>query len=364
MTQDVKRAIARLHINLGHPTAQELTRLLAYQGKISASIIKTVQHLECATCERLRLPQHPRPAAMPRMQAGQFNDEVQMDVFFGRTLNSSTFGVLGTGLHQAVLMDDRTSENMFTLFEEAWLRPYGIPVRVRCDPGTSFKGFFERKLQSLGCTVEHCPPEAHHVIGVVERRNAVLRLTLEKVIDHMGVVDKRDVKTALTATVHAMNNMCFSRGRTAYQAVFGRQPRLPDNVLEDETVLASSSQVYNPVDEETDNPALRAEMARCEAIKCLADMNASQSLRRALLRKTRITKVPDVMPGQRVAIWRWQKRGAKKRGAWTMCRFLSWDPSHPGRQAWVRLGSTTVLTTAEQMRTALLLSSGLQMKKI
>ncbi|CAK9031626.1 unnamed protein product, partial [Durusdinium trenchii] len=320
VTQDVKRAIARARS--AHPSSRQ-----------------------------------PRPAAMPRMQAGQFNDEVQMDVFFGRTLNSTTFGVLGivdraTGLEQAVLMDDRTSENMFTLFEEAWLRPYGTPVRVRCDPDTSFKGFFERKLQSLGCTVEHCPPEAHHVIGMVERRNAVLRLTLEKVIDHMGVVDKRDVKTALTATAHAMNNMCLSRGRTAYQAVFGRQPRLPDNVLEDETVLASSSQVYNPVDEETDNPALRAEMARCEAIKCLADMNASQSLRRALVRKTRITKVPDVMPGQRVAIWRWQKRGAKKRGAWTMCRFLSWDPSHPGRQAWVRLGSTTVLTTAEQMRTA------------
>ena len=358
IAQDVKRAIARLHINLGHPTAQELTRLLAYQGKISTSIIKTVQHLQCATCERLRLPQHPRPAAMPRITAGQFNDEVQMDVFYGRTLTGSTFGVLGivdraTGLHQAVMMEDRTSENMsFTLFEDAWLRPYGLPVRIRCDPDTSFKGYFERKLQSLGCVVEHCPPEAHHVIGMVERRNAVLRLTLEKVIDHMGVVDRRDVRTALTSTVHAMNNMCFSRGRTAYQAVFGRQPRLPDSVLEDETVLASSSQVYNPVDEETDNPPLRAEMARCEAIKCLAELNASQALRRALLRKTRSTKVPDVMPGQRVAVWRWQKRGAKKRGAWTMCRFLSWDPGNPGHQAWVRLGSTTVLTTAEQMRTA------------
>ena len=64
-------------------------------------------------------------------------------------------------------------------------------------------------------------------------------IPFNQVIDHMSVVDKRDVKTALTATVHAMNNMCFSRSRTAYQAVFGRQPRLPDNVLEDETVLAS-----------------------------------------------------------------------------------------------------------------------------
>eukprot|EP00438_Fugacium_kawagutii_P007101 Skav209599 [mRNA] locus=scaffold4140:22593:36171:- [translate_table: standard] len=44
-----KQAIARLHINFGHPSASELMRLMAHQN-VPAAIIKTVQDLKCATC--------------------------------------------------------------------------------------------------------------------------------------------------------------------------------------------------------------------------------------------------------------------------------------------------------------------------
>ena len=351
---ETKRALARLHINLGHPTAQELTRLLAYQGTVTSAIVKAIQNLSCATCERLRPPQQPRPAAMPRLTAGQFGDEVQMDVFYGRTLTGETFGVLGvvdkaTGMHQGAIMPDRQAETAFTTFEDMWLRPFGIPIKIHCDPDTSFRGYFQQKMEAMGCVVEHCPPEAHYVIGMVERRNAVLRMTLEKIIDNMAISTIPDAKTALTAACHAVNNMAFARGRSAYQAVFGRTPKLNDDVLTDDTVLASSTQAFKG---EEHNPALRAELVRSEAIKALADINASQHLRRALLRKTRNTNIADLQPGQRCAVWRWTKRGAKKRGAWVMARFLSWDPSHVNKQAWIRMGSTTVLATAEQLRTA------------
>lgn len=33
-----------------------------------------------------------------------------------------------------------------------------------------------------------------------------------------------------------------------------------------------------------------------------------------------------------------------------MARFLSWDPSSPGKLAWLRCGSTTTLVSAEQLR--------------
>ena len=58
------------------------------------------------------------------------------------------------------------------------------------------------------------------------------------------------------------------------------------------------------------------------------------------------------MPGQPCAFWRWARRGQKKRGTWVIARFLSWDPSHPGKQAWVKTGATSILVTAEQLRAA------------
>ena len=235
----------------------------------------------------------------------------------------------------------------FKLLEEMWLRPYGMPLRFVCDPDTRFRGMFEKRLQASGCLVEHCPPEAHYVIGMVERRNAILRVTIERLIDQFAVVEIADVPSILIAACHATNQMAYTRGRSAYQAVFGRVPRLSNDLLTDGTTLTSSTQAF-------DDPssALRAELVRGEALKCLIDLNAQQQFRRAFMRKTRITKVPDLQPGQRCAVWRWSKRGIRKRGAWLTARFLSWGPSHEGKQAWVRLGASTTLVRSEQLRAA------------
>ena len=81
--QRVKRSLARLRLNLGHPSTQELMRLLAHQG---------LQGMRCSTCERLKPPQEPRPTSMPSLVAGQFGDELQADVFYCRLLDSSASG--------------------------------------------------------------------------------------------------------------------------------------------------------------------------------------------------------------------------------------------------------------------------------
>ena len=59
------------------------------------------------------------------------------------------------------------------------------------------------------------------------------------------------------------------------------------------------------------------------------------------------------MPGQTCAFWRWNRKGQRKRGAWAIARFLSWDPSAPTKLARLRTGNTTVLVSAEQLRGAM-----------
>lgn len=220
-----------------------------------------------------------------------------------------------------------------------------IAVEVCLRP---FRGNFEKQLMSMGVIVEHCPPESRFLIGMVERRNALLWISIEKLIDQFSTLTLAEVPVTLIQACHAMNSLAFTRGRSAYQAVFGRLPRLPDDVLTDGQVLSTSTQPHR----DPELPALRAELVRSEAMKALLDINAQQQFRRALLRKTRNTRVPDLQPGQRCAVWRWNKRGLRKRGAWLTARFLSWDPSYPGQQAWIRLGATTTLATAEQVRAA------------
>ena len=354
ITQEVRSAVARLHLNMGHPSKEELCRMMAQQGSIPDAAFECARKLRCATCERLRPPQAPRPSTTTKPFMGQFGDEIQMDVVYCRTLNSTTIMILGavdraTGFHQAALLPDRNASTTFETFEQMWLKPYGLPLRVTCDPDTSFKGDFQLRLQALGVSVEHCPPEAHYVIGAVERRNAVFRLILEKLIDQFGAQEVDQCPTLIMAACHALNSGIRTHGRSAYQAVFGREPRLPDSVFNDPMTLSSSTPIAQM---ENYDPTFKAEVIRAEALKTLHDLDTSQHLRRALLRKTRATRVADLLPGQKCAFWRWQRRGPKKRGSWIIGRFLSWDPSYVGKQAWIRTGSTTTLVTAEQLRAA------------
>ena len=148
--QEVRSAVARLHLNLGHPSRQELNRLLAYEGNFADAVYECARKLRCSTCKRLKPKQPPRPTAQPSMVVGQFGDELQMDIFYCKTLASETFMVSGmvdraTGLHQAIILPDRNSETTFDCFEKVWLRPFGLPIHLSCDPDKSFRGSFERQ---------------------------------------------------------------------------------------------------------------------------------------------------------------------------------------------------------------------------
>ena len=292
--QEVRSSVARLHLNLGHPSRQELSRLLAYEGNLPDVVHECARKLRCATCERLKPKQAPRPSGQPSLVIGQFGDELQMDVFYCRTLTSQTFIVLGmvdraTGLQQAVVIPDRSGDAVFEAFEKIWLRPYGIPVHISCDPDTSFRGNFQARVQALGCMLEHCPAEAHYIIGMIERRNALLRTILEKLIDQFAATTIDECSTLLAAACHAINSSVHTHGRSAYQAVFGRQPRLINSNFNDPMVLATSGPMAELNND--NSAAYKAEFVRCEALKTLHQLDCSQHLRRALLRKTRVTKI-------------------------------------------------------------------------
>ena len=64
---------------------------------------------------------------MPSIYVGQFGDELQMDIFYGRTLKGESFKVLGIvdkapGFHQAIVPDDASSDHMFDCLEQVWFR--------------------------------------------------------------------------------------------------------------------------------------------------------------------------------------------------------------------------------------------------
>ena len=138
ITRDTKAALARIHLNLGHPSERELIRLLAWQGAISKHFLTALKHMVCASCQRTKLPKKARPSAMPTSNLGQFNDCIQSDVFYCRDVMGVNYAVVGivdqsTLLHQAARLPDLLSQTMVDIFRALWLRPYGFPLEIRVD---------------------------------------------------------------------------------------------------------------------------------------------------------------------------------------------------------------------------------------
>ena len=203
---------------------------------------------------------------------------------------------MATRFHQAAVLSGRTPEIAYEAFERVWLRPYGLPTLVAADPDGC------NRLESHGTLVEHCPPHAHWKIAHVERQNAFLRTILGKLVDTFSATSAAEMDLLIAPSLHAANSMVLSRGRSAFQAVFGKVPRLPGGLFMDNQALAVSPAT---------DPAATAERVRSEAVKAIADMNVQQSIRRAILRKTRNLRIPDLEPGSPCCFWRWRRR---KRG--------------------------------------------------
>ena len=104
--------------------------------------------------------------------------------------------------------------------------------------------------------------------------------------------------------------------------------------------------------QETDTSLLRPELLRAEAVAALMQTTASQSVNRALLRKTRTQRdVSNLQAGQAVAFWRWSARSRqRKKGGWCLGRLLAHDPDK--KTCWIQVGKTSLRVGATQLRSA------------
>ena len=75
--ENVKRALKRLHTNLGHPSNKDLVRILKH-SKASETAIRLAQDFSCPVCQNHVQPSSALPAKSSRQWT--FNDRIGMDV--------------------------------------------------------------------------------------------------------------------------------------------------------------------------------------------------------------------------------------------------------------------------------------------
>ena len=350
LDDNTKRALCRMHRNMGHAHNNELKKLLAMKGINDPAIHDAVTYMKCTSCERTKAPPKPNPTASEVPDFGQFGDKLQGDVFYLRDINSKNYPILGvidetTHLHVAARLPSRLPTDVAQVLRQLWLTPFGFPLTFKTDVDGSFQAEFDDQLSEGGTFVDFVPPESHHRMGLIERHNATLRTLAERIVDAQAATGDMDIDRVLTAACFAKNSCAWHAGRPPYVAAFGRIPRVGLDLISDPRALACGS---------TEAEAQqKADVLRAEAQQQLAAMSVDSSLRRALLRKTQpeADEPLDAPPGSIVAFWRWTHRSGKKRGGYKLGRILGKDPD--GQSYWLQRGGSSVKVARHQIRTAL-----------
>ena len=313
--QDRKMAL-HLHMVTGHRSPLRLARALVITGA-SPSLIRAAKELKCEVCHEIQPVKTRRPASIPR--ARNFGDRVYADLMSVQDRQGSTFWICHavdacTRYQVARVLSGKSASEVIKFFEEAWFQPLGVPAALTVGMGTEFiaEGFI-RFLEFHDVAVYHIPVEAPWENGIAERAGGALKVVLKATMHQMAALGEEDVRSAVTATLEAVNgDIVTSGGYSPAQMVLGKQPRVTGAGVSGDmrSSLPSLSLQLN----EPDFARLAAmrEMAKLAMVR----LHYSQALKRASVARPRVqADWGRYAVGDVVYFFREQKATAKKKGS-------------------------------------------------
>ena len=289
------------HDNCGHPSNRDFARMIRL-GNGKPEIARWVaKHFRCDDCQAHRPPKAKRPSAVPRSY--RFNHVVGVDLIElpdieGNKqywLNSICWGVTQQQV-SPVLGGNKTAENVWHTFVEQWLRVYGLPDVVICDPGGEFEGHFAEQLQSYGVTLLPTDARSPWQNGRTERAGGTWKHRFKVARRKCPPVNQAEHEALGKMSCAAGNRFANRSGFSPEQRVFGRSHRLPDSLCSDDAIDAGLLSENPNVDFQ------RSEEMRRAAMRAWAADDSRGRLQKAFRGRHRIAQ--HFYEGQLVFVWR------------------------------------------------------------
>ena len=248
----------------------------------------------------------------------------------------------------ARVVHGETTTDAIHALEREWVRNFGNPKRLQVDEGRGFcsKDFVDWTDQH-GIQLLAAPGEAHERMGAIERSHAVLREALETYLETEQITRTvENVKDALNYVPSQVNRLTHHKGFSPAQWVLGYDPALTGSI---------SADIFNIPAQETillDDEFAKTLNKRTAAAEAFLRADASDRLRRALLRKFRSTQ-ESVEVGQQCYYWREQGTRKLDKTKWhgpaTVCMREDNEQGRP-RLYWVTHGTSLIRCSGEQIR--------------
>ncbi|OLP88380.1 putative transposon protein [Symbiodinium microadriaticum] len=230
-------SLHKLHTNLGHPPNPVLVRVLKHGGASQAAL-DLARELTCEVCEAQKQPK-PAPLAQTH-RVTEFNRRVGLDVKYlpGWLPNqkipalnivdyASSFQIM------VPLPSGETGELLRQALQERWISWAGVPHEIVVDPAqTNLSDALTVPQELAGSVMASTAAEAHWQLGKVEVHGGWFSRVLQKVIAECAPHDRQSWLECVIGA-HCKNELIQVYGMTPAQFVFGRNPRVPSNLLDE-----------------------------------------------------------------------------------------------------------------------------------
>ena len=344
---EVASALRRLHQNMAHPSNTELIRHLRIAGA-EQKIIDAVKGMTCQSCARTRKPQNRRPAATANLLS--FNEVVAIDIVSVYDIHNKRHDLLsildvGSSYHTMVPLVDMKGPAVAEKFAERWINVFGAPECVAMDTDSIFQGALGELTSWYNMRTRPTAGQAHWQAGIIEKQGDLWKELWRRVVEEKSV-ESSDVPVAVAAVNSAKNELRRVSGFSPSQIVFGRNPKLPEDLIDNGDNLGANYLLT------TDLKRQREVAIRTAARLSFHKLQVDDKLRRALLHQTR-TRSRPVEVGESVFFFR-EDRNYKK-GSTANHKLGRWRGpgvviGFEGQNTWVSQAGRCFLVAPEHIR--------------
>ena len=302
----VTTLLKRVHTNLGHPSSRDLVRIIKNAGGTEQAI-KLAADIEasCDICCQRKRPTPALPAAPNH--ATEFNQRIGWDVKIlggwkvGQKVKCMNIVDYASSFQVMIpFFEQETADVLKQLYLRGWQQWAGIPEEVIVDPArTNTAESVFQQLEREGAKVITIAAEAHNQLGKVEKHGHLFEVILTKVLDQVQPKDRSEYEQCIVQTMNAKNELISQKGLSPCQLVFGRNPRIPSDLVQEQPCPVAGTQALH------DSAAARSQAIRMHARTALVMAQDDQSMRSALNARPRVER--DFLAGDYVAYWRSQK---------------------------------------------------------
>ena len=313
--EKLQTSLRKLHTNLGHPPNNQMVRILKHGGA-SDQAIQLARSFDCEHCRSQAAPKPALPTQTQRVT--EFNAKVGLDVKYltgwktNQKIPALNIVDYGSSLQLMVPLYQReTSELIGKTFMERWVSWAGMPKEIIVDPARpNIVDGLTVPLELQGAAVQVTAADAHWQLGKVEVHGGWFNRILDKILNDRNPENQKEWTDCVNAA-HCKNQLIQVYGMTPAQHVFGKNPAIPENLLDEplELIPATASLYEEQVAKQV--------AVRQSARKAIIELQDDRSLRLALASRNR--PAMHYSPGMYVAYWRsqkWQKGVLDNQGRW------------------------------------------------